>query len=117
MKRILGLFAFLIFSFTAISAQDKKDISTEKIKVSGTCGQCKKRIEKAAYIDGVKRAEWDRTTKELTVTYRPSKTSVKQIEEHIAQAGHDAGSVKATDSAYAELPGCCAYKSDDATDH
>jgi mercuric ion binding protein len=116
MKRISGIIALLILSFTLSFAQEKKDIVTEKIKVSGTCGQCKKRIEDAAYIGGVKRAEWDKTTKELTVTYKSSKTSLLKIEEHIAQAGHDAGEVKANDGDYKKLPECCAYKHDHA-DH
>lgn len=116
MKRISGIIALLILSFTFSFAQEKKDIVTEKIKVSGTCSQCKKRIEDAAYIGGVKRAEWDKTTKELTVTYKTSKTSLKKIEEHIAKAGHDAGEVKATEGDYNKLPECCAYKQDQA-DH
>ena len=117
MKRISWLIAIIFCSFQLSFAQDKKDISTEKIKVSGTCGQCKKRIENAAYIDGVKRAEWDKNSKELTVVYRPSKTSLQKIEENVAKAGHDAGSAKATESAYGSLPECCAYKHDHATDH
>lgn len=117
MKRISGLLAILIVSVTFSFAQGKKDIATEKIPVQGTCSQCKKRIEDAAYINGVKRAEWDKNTKELTVTYRPSKTSLKQVEENIARAGHDAGAVQATDSAYHELPECCAYKNEHTQAH
>lgn len=116
MKRISGIIAILLCCFVSSFAQDKKDIATEKVKVSGTCGQCKKRIENAAYISGVKRAEWDKDSKELTVTYRPSKTSLKKIEESVAKAGHDAGEVKAVDSDYNKLPECCAYKNDHA-DH
>jgi periplasmic mercuric ion binding protein len=116
MKHITGTIAFLILSCSLSFAQEKKDIATEKIKVSGTCGQCKKRIESAAYIGGVKRAEWDKASKELTITYRPSKTSLIKIEESVAKAGHDAGEVKASDANYNKLPECCAYKQDHA-DH
>lgn len=113
MKRLTGIIALLIFSCTfSFAWQSSKDIATEKVKVSGTCGQCKKRIEQAAYISGVKRAEWNKTTKELIVTYKPSKTTLRKIEEHIAQAGHDAGEVKASDNEYNKLPECCAYKQD-----
>lgn len=117
MKRITGILALLICSLNFSFAQDKKDITTEKVKVSGTCDQCKKRIENAAYINGVKRAEWDKDSKELTVTYRPSKTSLKKIEENIAKAGHDAGEVKTTDNQYNQLPECCAYKEEHASTH
>lgn len=116
MKRILGIIAIIAYTINPSFAQEKKDVVTEKIKVSGTCGQCKKRIEDAAYISGVKRAEWDKASKELTVTYRSTKTSAKKIETSIAAAGHDAGEVKASDANYNKLPECCAYKHDHA-DH
>ena len=117
MKRISGLLAILLITVNFSFAQGKKDIATEKITVQGTCSQCKKRIEDAAYTPGVKRAEWNKDTKELTVTYKPSKTSLQKIEENIARAGHDAGDVHATDSAYNQLPECCAYKSEHAAAH
>ena len=117
MKRLTGIIALLLCSLNFAFAQDKKDIATEKIKVDGICGQCKKRIENAAYINGVKRAEWDKDTKELTLTYKPSKTSLQKVEESIARAGYDAGVVKATDKDYKKLPECCAYREDDAQAH
>ncbi len=117
MKRITGLIAFLIISIAPSFAQAKKDITTEKIRVNGTCGACKKRIEAAAYSPGVKLAEWDKTTKELTVTYRPSKTSLEKIEADIIATGHDAGEQKASDSSYQSLPPCCAYKDEHAHSH
>lgn len=116
MKKIFGIIALLL-SFTFAFAQGNKDITTEQIKVSGNCGDCKKRIEKAAYIPGVKRAEWDSKTQLLTVTYRPSKTSATQIETNIANAGHDAGDIKAPEEAYKKLPSCCAYKEEGAVVH
>lgn len=117
MKTIFGIIALLLSSFAISFAQDKKDITTEKIKVSGTCGDCKKRIEKAAYIPGVKRAEWDSHTQILTVIYRPSKTSVEKIETSIVAVGYDAGDMKATDEDYHKLPQCCAYREQDAHVH
>jgi mercuric ion binding protein len=117
MKTLFGIIAILLSSFAVSFAQDKKDITTEKIKVSGNCGDCKKRIEKAAYIPGVKRAEWDSHTQILTVIYRPSKTSAEKIETSIANVGYDAGDIKATDETYKKLPQCCAYREDEAHVH
>ena len=74
-------------------------------------------IEKAAYIPGVKRAEWDSHTQILTVIYRPSKTSVEKIETSIVAVGYDAGDMKATDEDYHKLPQCCAYREQDAHVH
>ena len=109
MKRILVFLLVIFSSVFSVTAQDK-DIVTEKYKVSGECEQCKKRIEDAAYIKGVKFAEWDVKTGILTVTYRPSKTSAQDILDHVAAAGHDNEKVAAPESAYNKLPKCCHYK-------
>jgi copper chaperone CopZ len=83
---------------------------TETLKVSGNCGMCKTRIEKAAKIDGVSKAEWDKTSKILAVTYDPSKTSLDQVGNKVAAAGHDTEKVKADDKVYGSLPACCKYR-------
>jgi len=117
MKKIFGAIALLLCAFTTSFAQENKDIVTEKVNVSGNCGDCKKRIEKAAYISGVKRAEWDSETHILTVTYRSSKTSLEKIETSIATVGYDAGDIKAKDEDYQKLPHCCAYREEGAHVH
>jgi len=109
MKRIAVLLS-IIFLWSFAGAQQAKDIVTEHYKVSGNCAQCKKRIENAAYIKGVKRAEWDKNTGDLTVVYRPSQTSAETILKHIAHAGHESEIAKADAEAYKKLPHCCAYK-------
>jgi copper chaperone CopZ len=83
---------------------------TETIKVSGNCDQCKARIEKAAKIDGVSKAEWNKDTKLLTLVYDPSKTKSEDVQKKIASAGHDTEKEKAGDKAYNALPGCCQYR-------
>ena len=83
---------------------------TEKLKVSGNCESCKARIEKAAKLDGVSKAEWDIPSKMLAVTYDPSKTNLDLISKKIAAAGHDTEKLKADEKAYAGLPGCCKYR-------
>jgi len=116
MKHIKSLLAVMMI-FAAPAFAENKDVVTDTVTVKGTCGQCKKRIEHAAYIPGVKRAEWDLTSKILTVTYRSSKTSLEAIEHHIADAGHDAGDQKAPAEKYNQLPSCCAYNDDHNKDH
>lgn len=108
MKRLIA-FVLFIFSSFYLFGQDK-DIVTEHYKVDGICEQCKKRIEDAAYIKGVKKAEWNVETHDLTITYRPSKTSAKLILGSIAKAGHDNEIVKATEQDYKKLPSCCYYR-------
>ena len=85
-------------------------VKTEKIKVSGNCEQCKARIEKAAKIDGVTKAEWSSESKILAVTYDPAKTNLDQIGKKVAASGHDNEKAKADDKAFNALPGCCKYR-------
>lgn len=111
MKRILIVSLMTLPVYVTSYGQKKASkIQTDKIHVSGICDDCKERIENAAYHQpGVKRADWDKNSQELTVSYRTDKTSLIQIEKKVAETGHDAGAVKATDSAYSQLPECCAY--------
>lgn len=108
MKRFIAFLITILFS-TQIFAQNK-DIVTEHYQVNGVCEQCKKRIEDAAYIKGVKSAEWDVKTHDLTVVYRSSKTSAEEILKSVARAGHDNEKVQATDEDYKGLPSCCYYR-------
>ncbi len=86
------------------------DVVTAKFKVNGVCAKCKKRIEEAAYIKGVKYAGWDVDSHQLTLKYDSSKTSPDLILGSIAKAGHDAGNIKATQADYDKLPSCCRYR-------
>ena len=98
---------------TNAPAQDSKTKSatkTETIKVWGQCSMCKARIEKAAKVDGVTKAEWSDETKMLTLAYNPSKVTSDDIQKKIAAVGHDTEKFKADDKSYAKLPGCCKYE-------
>ena len=86
----------------------------EKIKVNGQCDMCENRIETAVKtLDGVGSAQWDRSTKSLTVSYDDKKTSMQKIQTSIAMAGHDTEMFNASESGYNKLPGCCQYKRDE----
>jgi hypothetical protein len=99
----------IIFGAFSLSAQEK-DIKTESIKVEGNCNMCKKRIEQAAFVKGVKRAEWDKETHILSVVYRPSKTTMATVAQSIAKAGHSSERLEAKEKDYKGLPACCQYK-------
>ena len=102
MLPVLGL--LMIVSSLAV-AQTK----TETFKVSGNCGMCKTKIEKAAKEAGAKEASWNADTKELTVTYKSSSTNTAKIQQKIADVGYDNAGFKATAESYAKLHGCCKY--------
>lgn len=106
----ITIIAVLAFVFTSNNSAFAANPKTEKLKVSGNCDMCKARIEKAAKIDGVTKAEWDKKDKTLTVTFDPAKTNMDAIGKKVAAAGHDNDKAKATDKAYDKLPGCCQYR-------
>ena len=82
---------------------------TETIKVSGNCGMCKDRIEAAAKVDGVTKADWNKDTKLLTLVYNPAMVKSDDVQKKVAAVGHDTEKFKAQDAVYAKLPGCCKY--------
>jgi hypothetical protein len=108
MKQII-LILIVIFSSFTLFAQNN-DVRTESIKVSGNCNMCKKRIEQAAFVKGVKRAEWDKETKLLSIVYRPSKTTMETVAKNIAGVGHSSEKIEANEKDYKSLPTCCQYK-------
>lgn len=101
---ILSLMILVFFSATA-NSQNKEII---KIKTSAQCDMCKKRIEKElGYVKGVKKADLNLETKEVTVVYNPKKTSPEKIRAAISNSGYDADEVKANNKSYGNLPDCC----------
>jgi periplasmic mercuric ion binding protein len=99
-------FIFVLALVMTVFAENK----TEKIKVKGNCGMCEKRIEKAALeTQGVSKADWNKETKELTIVFDDSRTSVEKLHNAVAAVGHDTDKVKAKDDVYSKLPACCKY--------
>ena len=110
----LTISIILIMMFSIINkpgVAQANTVKTDTLTVSGNCGQCKERIEEAAYVKGVKKAEWNKETKVLTVVYNSEKTSLDKITAAIAKAGHDSKDHKASDKDYKKLPECCAFRS------
>jgi periplasmic mercuric ion binding protein len=110
-KFIIAAICAVVLSVGSINAQNPSQSSkTETFKVSGNCELCKSRIEKAAKIDGVSKAEWNSNTKIITLVYNPAKVSSDAVLKKIAAAGHDNEKYKADDKTYNKLPGCCKYR-------
>ncbi|WP_276133866.1 heavy-metal-associated domain-containing protein [Polluticoccus soli] len=110
MKRLIVFLSIITSSIFVFAQETAKDVVTEKYKVEGNCKMCKKRIENAAFIKGVKRAEWDKESHELTVTYKPSKTNAEAILGSVAKVGYSSEKAEADKAAYNNLPACCQYK-------
>lgn len=104
--KVLSLVVVFLMGTVSVFAKDK----TEKFLVNGKCEMCEKRIEMAALsVEGVSKADWNKETKEISVTLDDSKTDIHKVHMGIAKVGHDTQMHKASDDAYNELPSCCKY--------
>ncbi|SIN68184.1 heavy-metal-associated domain-containing protein [Chitinophaga niabensis] len=116
--RIFIAIAIAVLSTQGLKAQDHKlnlfnfEPKAQKatIKVYGECDMCKRRIEKALKIEGIKSSYWDVDTKILTVLYHKKKIDIGKISSLVAAAGHDTDKVKAKDEVYNAFPDCCQYE-------
>jgi copper chaperone CopZ len=70
---------------------------------------CKKRIETAVDVKGVKAADYNLAKKELELTYNPKKVDLAFLKEEILKMGYDVDSLRAPDEAYKKLDHCCQY--------
>lgn len=105
MKKLMMSFVVLLLISSCNGIPNAK---TETFKVWGNCGMCKKTIEKALAVDGIK-ADWNKTTKMITVTYDSKKYTIAQIHKMIAAAGYDTELERGNDVAYSKLHECCKY--------
>lgn len=100
---------FLIFTMV-LSVTTFAQSETVKFKVNGKCGMCEKTIEKAATsVKGVSKADWNKDTKMLMLTYDKKKINLTKVKQAIAKVGYDTDEVKANKKAYDALPACCKY--------
>ena len=105
MKKIPGFLTLFCCLMTFnILAQDQ----TIKIKTSAVCEECRKPIESALnFAKGVKSANLDLESKEVTVIFKSVKTDPNKIRLVISKAGYDADSIAADPKAYSRLKPCC----------
>jgi hypothetical protein len=79
-------FLFSLALLSAISMTGQSKFNTTSIEVDGLCGMCEKRIENAAYIQGVKKADWSQETHLLELIYNSSKVDEAAIIAAINEA-------------------------------
>jgi mercuric ion binding protein len=116
---VLTAICYFVFGISNSFSQnvDKKTQSkkvektTAVFKVYGNCQMCKQTIESSLKKkDGVLKKNWNMDTQMMTVTYDPAKTSLKKIQQNIADVGYDNDFAKAKDETYNSLRGCCKYE-------
>ncbi len=100
-----------------IEIEKIEHITTEKFRVWGNCGMCKKTIEGALTdVKGVSKAEWNVDTNEMTVSFVSHVISLDDIKQKIADVGYDTDTHRATIEVYNALHGCCQYDRPKALD-
>lgn len=86
----------------------KAKLDTVKIKTSAECDMCKTKLEtELGRSKGVKSANLDLTTREVTVVYNSTKTTPDKLRTLISNIGYDADNVKANNRMQKKLPDCC----------
>jgi periplasmic mercuric ion binding protein len=110
MKKIIVLCCAL-FTFYASNSILANQIKDTVISVQGNCKTCKKTIESAVKsLEGIQKANWNTSTKKLSITFDQSIISLQKIEDKIAASGYDTDDVKATEESYNSLHSCCKYQ-------
>lgn len=101
----------LVLTLSAQAQEQKNKNAKHTITVNGTCEQCQRRIQKAAFaVSGVKMANWNIETHKLDLTLNEEKTSIAAVKKAIAKVGHDTEGVNATQEDYDNLHSCCKYE-------
>jgi hypothetical protein len=105
----LKIFSAVLICCAIATTSFSQKTKTETFQVSGNCGMCEAKIEKAAKAAGATYADWNKDTKIITVKYNSTSSNLAKIQKSIAAAGYDNVGVKTTTEAYDKLHDCCKY--------
>jgi len=115
MKKTLLVMALMLMTTVSFAQEKNKKLTFE---VDGKCIMCKARIEKAALgVKGVKYAQWDIPSHQLSLIIDERKTDPMRIKTALVTVGHDTKELKATDKAYSSIHPCCRYRDNDTNDN
>ncbi len=107
MKKLLSTLIILVLIFL-VSCKNN-EVETQ-VHVWGVCDLAKQKIDSAAKLPGVVKADWNKETRLLTLKFDTTKTSLDNILKSIAMAGFDNERYFADDYAYEKLPDNCKYE-------
>jgi hypothetical protein len=105
----LKIFSTVLICCAIATTSFSQKTKTETFQVSGNCGMCEAKIEKAAKAAGATYADWNKDTKTITVKYNSTSSNLAKIQKSIADAGYDNVGAKTTAEAYDKLHDCCKY--------
>ena len=103
------IFSTVLLCCAIATTSFSQKTKTDTFQVSGNCGMCEAKIEKAAKAAGATYAEWNKDTKVITVKYNSTSSNLAKIQKSIADVGYDNVGVKTTTEAYDKLHSCCKY--------
>jgi mercuric ion binding protein len=108
MKNSLLVLTLLFVSSFGFSQKPAAKMETVVIKTSAECDECKERIEGALnYTKGIKFAELDVNSRNLTVKFKNDVISLAEIKKQVSMLGYNADEVVADSTAFEKLPACC----------
>jgi periplasmic mercuric ion binding protein len=115
MKNIFLILITVLSTKIAVSQVEEKieikgNTTEATFWVNGNCEMCKKRIEKALDVSGIKIATYTPENQTLFVAFNNKKIELSKIHQLIAEAGHDTHKVRASDAVYNKLHHCCSYE-------
>lgn len=114
MKKLFFTPVFILLSLVSFAQEKNKKLTME---VDGKCDMCKERIEKAALnVKGVKHAQWDIPSHQLSLIIDERKTDPMKIKTALVEVGHDTKELKASEEAYDSIHPCCKYREDGTDD-
>ena len=108
-KNILVLF-LLCIGMSVWAQQQPKTMETQ-FWVAGVCGMCEKTIENALDVKGVVFVDYDLSSHQIKVIYKPSKITDSKLHQLLNEAGYDTEKSTAADEQYNRVHGCCKYRS------
>ncbi len=86
----------------------QNNLKTIILNTSAQCEMCKDRIEENLLLSkGVVDANLDLQTKNVTITYKPNKTTPEKLIAILTGLGYDVADEPGDAKAYQKLPNCC----------
>ena len=74
--KTLKIFSTILICCSIATVSFAQKTKTDTFKVSGNCGMCENKIEKAAKEAGAVSADWNQDTKVITVKYKVSTSNL-----------------------------------------
>ena len=110
MRRVLQLLFFFSLVLFISCGTNSNTVIEKTFHVWGNNDVCKKTIEKACTLNGVKDANWNPDSKLLKFNIDTAIITTNAVLKSVASAGYDNELFFGNDYAYSNLPEACQYE-------